>query len=99
MTLLVGAAMPGIAAAATDEPTLHDCEAAVGAARALALDLPAENLSRYFAERHLHQAMMEAGNGEFDECVEMAERAAQLVRERRHDLSPGEKLKVLKPDE
>ena len=93
-----GTAAPADAAPTSDEPTLEDCKAAVGKARALAADLPPDSLSRYFAERHLHQALVEAGNGEFDECVEMAARAAEQVRQRRHDL-PREKLKVLKPDE
>ncbi|WP_407112897.1 hypothetical protein [Bradyrhizobium sp. LMG 9283] len=65
----------------------------------MAAGLPQDNLSRYFAERHLQQALVEAGNGEFDECLEMAARAVEQVRERRHDVPPGEKLKVLKPDE
>lgn len=89
----------GAVALASDEPTWEDCKAAVGQARALAEELPTDNLSRYFAERYLHQAVVEAGNGEFDDCLEMAERAAEQVRERRHDLPPGAKLKVLRPDE
>ncbi|SFU97523.1 hypothetical protein SAMN05192541_108291 [Bradyrhizobium arachidis] len=84
---------------ASDEPTREDCNAAVAEARALAADLPPDHLSRYFAERHLHQALVEAGNGEFDECVDMAARASDEVRERRHELQPGEQLRVLKPNE
>lgn len=102
LSLLVagcGAAAIGAVAEAPDEPTWEDCKAAVGQARALAEELSADNLSRYFAERYLHQAAVEAGNGEFDDCLEMAERASEQVRERRHDLPPGEKLKVLRPDE
>ncbi|WP_291684458.1 hypothetical protein [Bradyrhizobium sp.] len=85
--------------AASVEPTREDCEAAVEQARALAAALPADDPSRYFAERDLHQAMVEAGNGEFDDCLEMAERATDEVREHRHVLRPGEALKVLRPDE
>jgi hypothetical protein len=81
------------------EPNRQDCDAAVAQARALAAALPADNLSRYFAERDLQQAMVEAGNGEFDECLDMAARAAEEVKQRRHELPPGETLKVLKPDE
>lgn len=88
-------ATPGAAAPASEEPTREECDAAVAEARALAAGLPAEHLSRYFAERHLHQALVEAGNGEFDECLDMAARASDEVRERRHELLPGEKLKVL----
>jgi len=88
-------ASPGAAAPASEEPTQEDCNAAVAEARALAAALPSDHLSRYFAERHLHQALVEAGNGEFDECLDMAARASDEVRERRHELLPGEKLKVL----
>jgi len=88
----LGSAM---AAPASEEPTREDCNAAVAEARALAAALPPDHLSRYFAERHLHQALVEAGNGEFDECLDMAARASDEVRERRHELLPGEKLKVL----
>lgn len=93
-----GVANPG-AASTSDEPTPDDCNAAVAEARALAAGLPPDHLSRYFAERHLHQALVEAGNGEFDECVDMAARASEEVRERRHELQPGEQLRVLKPSE
>ena len=65
----------------------------------MAAALPADDLSRYFAERHLHQSMVEAGNGEFDECLEYAERATDEVREHRHTLQPGETFKVLQPHE
>jgi hypothetical protein len=84
---------------ASAEPGKQDCAAAVEQARTLAAALPADNLSRYFAERDLQQALVEAGNGEFDECLEMAARAAEEAKERRHELPPGETLKVLKPDE
>jgi hypothetical protein len=80
------------------EPTLAHCVAAVEEARSLAMALPSGDLSRYFAERHLHQAMIEAGNGEFDDCLEWAARASEEVRERRHAL-PGEMLKVLRADQ
>jgi hypothetical protein len=81
------------------EPTREGCEAAVEQTRSLATALPADDLSRYFAERDLHQAMIEAGNGEFDDCLEMAARATEEIRERRHTLRPGEKLKVLQSNE
>lgn len=94
-----GVAAADAAVPASDEPTREDCNTAVAEARALAATLPTDHLSRYFAERHLHQALAEAGNGEFDECLDMAARASDEVRERRHELRPGEKLKVLGPDE
>jgi hypothetical protein len=68
--------------------------AAVAAARELAERLPADDASRYFAERHLHQAMTEAGNGEFDDCLEWAEQATVEIKEHRHTLKPGETLNV-----
>jgi hypothetical protein len=85
--------------AASAEPTKDDCEAAVQQTRSLAVALPAEDLSRYFAERDLHQAMVEAGNGEFDDCLELAARAADEIKQRRHTLQPGETLKILQSNE
>jgi hypothetical protein len=84
---------------ATTEPTKADCEAAVEQTRALAAALAADDLSRYFAERDLHQAMVEAGNGEFDDCLELAARATDEIKQRRHTLQPGERLKVLQSNE
>jgi len=94
-----GAARPCSGQSASAEPTREGCEAAVAQTRALAAALPADDLSRYFAERDLHQAMVEAGNGEFDDCLELAARATDEIRERRHVLQPGERLKVLKSNE
>ena len=94
-----GAVTPCGADPASAEPTKQDCEAAVEQARAPAAALPADDLSRYFAERDLHQAMVEAGNGEFDDCLELTARAMEEIKERRHALQPGERLKVLQPDE
>jgi hypothetical protein len=103
LTLCVIVVLSASVANATEpvsaEPTREDCVAAVDQARSLAASLPAEDLSRYFAERHLHQAMVEAGNNEFDECLEYAERATDEVREHRHVLQPGETFKVLQPHE
>lgn len=97
---LAGAVAPAAItpALAEAEPTMEECQVAVDEARALVATLPGGHLSRDFAERHLAQAMTEAGNGEFDECLEMAARATVEVRERRHE-SPGEKLQVLGPNE
>jgi hypothetical protein len=97
--LACGAAGPCRGQSASAEPTREGCEAAVAQTRALAMALPADDLSRYFAERDLHQAMVEAGNGEFDDCLELAARATDEIKERRHVLQPGEKLKVLKSNE
>ncbi|MDR3468419.1 MAG: hypothetical protein P4M07_20990 [Xanthobacteraceae bacterium] len=87
---MVLGASPGRAEPAEAEPTREDCIAAVDKARALAATLPEDDLSRYFAERSLLQADVEAGNGEFDDCIEYAERATVEVKEHRHVLRPGE---------
>jgi hypothetical protein len=103
--LLTFCAIAGLAVSAaraetaTPEPTRENCVAAVEDARSLAVALPADDLSRYFAERHLLQAMAEAGNGEFDECLEYAERATVEVQQHLHSLLPGETFKVLQPNE
>jgi hypothetical protein len=81
------------------EPTMEACMAAVDQARSLAAALPSGDISRYFAERDLHQAMIEAGNGEFNDCLEFAARAIEEVQELRHVLQPGERLKILQADE
>jgi hypothetical protein len=96
---LLGGGTPCYSDPALAEPTKADCEAAVEQTRSLAAALPADDLSRYFAERDLHQAMVEAGNGEFDDCLEAAARATDEIKERRHVLQPGEKLKVLQSNE
>jgi hypothetical protein len=77
-----------------DEPTEASCLAAVAAARDLAERLPAGDATRYFAERDLQQALTEAGNGEFDDCLEWAEQATVEIKEHRHALKPGETLNV-----
>ncbi len=102
LTLFANAVLGGAtgdAKSASAEPTREECHVAVEKARSLATALSAEDLSRRFAESYLHQAMVEAGNGEFDECLEFAERATDEVREHRHVLQPGETLKVLRADE
>jgi hypothetical protein len=97
--LACGAVTPCSANPISSEPTKEGCEGAVEQTRALASALPADDLSRYFAERDLHQAMVEAGNGEFDDCLEAAARATDEIKERRHTLQPGERLKVLQSNE
>ena len=80
-----------------DEPDAADCTAALVAVQPLIDALPASDLSRRMAESHVVQARVEAGNREFDECVEMAERARLEVMEHRHVLLPGESLQVPLP--
>jgi hypothetical protein len=99
VVLVSGQAVLGCISAAAQEPTREACTAAVEQARAVAAALPIDDASRYFAERDLHQALVEAGNGEFDECLEAVARATDELRERRHQLKPGERLNVLRPDE
>jgi hypothetical protein len=99
VSLAGGAVTPCSGNSASVEPTKESCEAAVEQTRALVAALPADDLSRYFAERDLHQAMIEAGNGEFDDCLDMTARATDEIKERRHTLQPGEKLKVLQSNE
>jgi len=77
-----------------EEPTHEACLAEVAKARALAEALPAGDPSRIFALSDLRQALVEDGNGEFDDCVELAERATVEVIEHRHVLRPGETLDV-----
>jgi hypothetical protein len=99
--LLSGVASPCNADTGSPEaaPTEEACMAAVAKARTLAETLPAGDLSRYFAERDVQQALTEAGNGEFDDCLEWVGRATQEVQERHHTLQPGETLKVRPADE
>jgi hypothetical protein len=99
VVLVSAQAVLGCINAAAEEPTREACTAAVEQARSVAAALPADDASRYFAERDLHQALVEAGNGEFDECLDAVARATDELRERRHQLKPGERLNVLRPDE
>ena len=78
--------------AVIEEPTQEMCLAAVAKAHALAERLPKGDPSRAFALSDLHQALVEAGNREFDDCVELAERATLEVVEHRHVLRSGETL-------
>jgi len=76
------------------EPTRESCTQSAEQARKLLETLPKGNLSRYFAERDLQQALAESGNGEYDDCIEWAEKASQEVLSPHHDLKPGEALSI-----
>jgi hypothetical protein len=89
-----GAHQVPLQAVREDDPNQASCLTAVAAARELAERLPAGDASRYFAERDLQQAMTEAGNGEFDDCLERAEQATLEIKQHRHTLKPGETLNV-----
>lgn len=82
-----------------NEPTEEHCLAAVAALRPLVEKLPKGDLSRIFAESYLNQAVVEGGNGEFAECLDEVQHAADEVRNRRHVLRPGESLKIRRADE
>src|SRR5260370_8888049 len=92
-----GAVTPCSANPISVEPTRESCEAAVKETRVLAAALPADDLSRYFAERDLHQAMIEACNGELDDRLDMTPRASDELKERSHTLHPAETLNLLQP--
>ena len=95
ISIAVVLALTNAVSANEEEPTQETCDAAVAEARAEAAALPADDVSRYFAERDIQQELVEAGNGEFDDCVEKAERALLEARERPHSLKSGERLDIL----
>ena len=83
--------------AAEEEPTHEACLAAVGKARLLADRLPAQDASRAFAASYLRRALMEDANGEYDDCIEWADKAVEEVVLHWHILRPGEQLDGLGP--
>lgn len=76
------------------EPTLQECMKALQDGRDKASKLSAKSLSRYFAERFLQNAEAEAGNGEYDGCLEYVEKAIDEIDNRRHWLAPGETFRM-----
>lgn len=78
------------------KPTEAVCRKSIEKAGAMAAALPADELTRYFAERYLLQAAVEAGNGEFDDCMEFVARANDEITNRWH--KTNEKLDVRKAD-
>ena len=93
--IAVAAAAPFPATAEWDEET---CIAAVRVARARAEALPAEHLSRRFAEHDLRTALLEMEAGDVDECEELVRRAEEAVAQRRYVLRPGQALDGYGPD-
>jgi hypothetical protein len=79
------------------EPTLEDCTKALQDGRDRASKLSAKSLSRHFAERFLQSAEAEAGNGEYDGCLEYTEKAVDEIDNRWHWLAPGETFRVTTP--
>jgi hypothetical protein len=94
VALLSGGSTRAGQAAATEEPTVADCTKALEEGWSKARQLSSKSLSRYFAERFLTSAEAEAGNGEYDGCVEYAEKAVDEVENRWHWLAPGETFRV-----
>jgi hypothetical protein len=99
MIVGVGLATAGFATAAhalaeDSEPSLEACTKAVAEAGEMASRLSPKSLSRYFAERFLLSAKAEAGNGEFDECLDYAAQAVEEVEHRRHWLARGETFRA-----
>lgn len=75
---------------AAEEPTSEDCAKVLAQAREMTNALSPKSLSRHFANSLLSDAQTEANNGEFDGCVEYAEKAIDEVVHRKHWLAPGE---------
>lgn len=76
------------------EPSLEECTTAMSRAHERLVHLPPKSLSRYFAERYLQSAYAEAGNGEFDECLEYSAKAVEEIETRSHWLAPGETFRA-----
>ncbi|WP_156947446.1 hypothetical protein [Bradyrhizobium sp. WSM3983] len=79
---------------AAEEPTSEDCAKVLAKAREMTNSLSPKSLSRHFANGLLTDAQTEADNGEFDGCVEYAEKAVDEVANRKHWLAPGEIFRV-----
>lgn len=90
VALMAVCVAPVSRAFADDEPTAEDCRVAMDRARTHADALPADDGSRYFAQRYLAQAAAEAANGEFDDCVDLATEALAEVKAHRHPVTVHE---------
>jgi hypothetical protein len=94
LALLSSSQVMAEAVAEPREPGLQECTKALQDGWDKARTLSAKSLSRHFAERFLQSAEAEAGNGEYDECLEYAEKASDEIDNRRHWLAPGETFRV-----
>ena len=74
------------------------CRRTVAALRVRAAALPAEDLSRRFAERDLETALLELAAGDGEDCEMAAARAEHTIRTRPYVLRPGEVLDGYGPD-
>lgn len=80
--------------AGDEEPTEEQCSIALRDAERRVATMSEKSLSRYFAENLLEYARIEAGNAEYDECLDKVEKAVAEIEERRHWLAPGEVFRV-----
>lgn len=98
--LLACLAGPALAHDAYDEEAeLAECVAGVARLREQASALPADDLSRRFAETDLRNALTEAEAGDVDECPILLDRVEQTLRNRPFNLRPGETLRGYGPDD
>jgi hypothetical protein len=93
--LLMVAAVAGSAFADEDAEA---CRKTVAELRVRAAALPADDLSRRFAERDLDSALLELAAGDGEDCELAADRAAHAIEARPYVLRPGEVLKGYGPD-
>lgn len=74
-----------VAAVSPPAPTQADCHAALARARTAIKVLAPGTMSRRFADFDLVQAAAEAGNGEFDDCVDYADNALNEAHHPQHE--------------
>jgi hypothetical protein len=72
---LFGAATAFAEEPSAEEPSLEACQTLVAAVRAELASTPVGAMTRRFVDTDLAQALTEAGNGEYDDCMEYAQRA------------------------
>ncbi len=66
------------------------CLEDVAATRELAATLPAQDISRRYAENQLDTAIIEMHAGEVDECPDIIARARRIIATRPYQSRPGE---------
>ena len=95
LLILLVAATAGPAFADEDAET---CRKTVAELRVRAAALPADDLSRRFAERDLDSALLELAAGDGEDCEMAAARAEHAIENRPYVLRAGEVLKGYGPD-
>ena len=93
LLLFAATASPGFA----DEDA-EACRKTVAELRVRAAALPADDLSRRFAERDLDTALLELAAGDGEDCEMAAARAEHAIENRPYVLRAGEVLKGYGPD-